>query len=207
MLRVKFSRLLHDTGILLLRLIGHRRDVRRTDLLGLLWRNRCGRGTVNSGDVDAQSREETRPCPSDEFVENARLLLRIGPRVHLADVLPPAPKLNVEGKLDPRKATASELRGQEIFSGKGRCAGCHQAPYYTDNLMHNLQAERFYTPRMVNGMMASADGPIKTFPLRGVKDSPQTAMVPPSTEIFFSFPSAKKATTFRPERRRHLVRY
>jgi cytochrome c peroxidase len=38
--------------------------------------------------------------------------------------------------------------------------------------MHNLQAERFYTPRMVNGMMASADGPIKTFPLRGVKDSP-----------------------------------
>jgi len=38
--------------------------------------------------------------------------------------------------------------------------------------MHNLQAERFYTPRMVNGMMASADGPIKTFPLRGVKDTP-----------------------------------
>ena len=85
---------------------------------------------------------------------------------------PPAPKLSVEGKLDPRKASASELRGQEIFDGKGRCAGCHQAPYYTDNLMHNLQAERFYKPRMVNGMMASADGPIKTFPLRGLKDSP-----------------------------------
>jgi cytochrome c peroxidase len=85
---------------------------------------------------------------------------------------PPAPKLNVEGKLDPRKASASEMRGQEIFTGKGRCAGCHPAPYYTDNFMHNLQAERFYTPHMVNGMMASADGPIKTFPLRGVKDSP-----------------------------------
>ncbi|MEO8656925.1 MAG: cytochrome B6 [Bryobacteraceae bacterium] len=85
---------------------------------------------------------------------------------------PPAPKLNVEGKLDSRKASASEMRGQEIFVGKGRCAGCHPAPYYTDNLMHNLQAERFYTPRMVNGMMASSDGPIKTFPLRGVKDSP-----------------------------------
>ncbi|CAG0954021.1 hypothetical protein METP2_00390 [Methanosarcinales archaeon] len=27
-------------------------------------------------------------------------------------------------------------------------------------------------PRMINGMMASADGPIKTFPLRGIKDSP-----------------------------------
>jgi len=85
---------------------------------------------------------------------------------------PPAPKLNIEGKLDPAKASASELRGQEIFNGKGRCTACHPAPYYTDNLMHNLQAERFYTPRMVNGAMASADGPIKTFPLRGVKDSP-----------------------------------
>src|ERR1022692_1346338 len=85
---------------------------------------------------------------------------------------PPAPKLNVEGTLDPRKASASELHGEEIFFGKGRCASCHPAPYYTDNLMHNLQAERFYKPRMVNGMMAASDGPIKTFPLRGVKDSP-----------------------------------
>ena len=46
------------------------------------------------------------------------------------------------------------------------------SPYYTDNLMHNLRTERFYKPRMVNGRMASADGPIKTFPLRGIKDSP-----------------------------------
>lgn len=84
---------------------------------------------------------------------------------------PPAPKLTVEGKLDPKKATPAELDGQEIFNGKGRCASCHPAPYYTDNLMHNLQAERFFIPHLVNGM-ASADGPIKTFPLRGVKDSP-----------------------------------
>jgi cytochrome c peroxidase len=85
---------------------------------------------------------------------------------------PPAPKLNIEGKLDPKKTSANELSGQEIFFGKGRCAGCHPGPYYTDNLMHNLQAERFYKPRMVNSMMASSDGPIKTFPLRGVKDTP-----------------------------------
>jgi hypothetical protein len=39
------------------------------------------------------------------------------------------------------------------------------APYYTDNLMHNLRAERFYMPQTINGMMASADGPIKTFAL------------------------------------------
>jgi cytochrome c peroxidase len=38
--------------------------------------------------------------------------------------------------------------------------------------MHNLHVERFYKPEMINGMLASADGPIKTFPLRGVKDSP-----------------------------------
>jgi cytochrome c peroxidase len=35
-----------------------------------------------------------------------------------------------------------------------------------------LQAERFYKFQMVNGMIAAADGPIKTFPLRGIKDSP-----------------------------------
>jgi len=85
---------------------------------------------------------------------------------------PPAPKLNVLGKLDPAKASPQELRGQELFFGKAQCAPCHPAPYYTDNLMHNLQAERFYTTRMINGMKASADGPIKTFPLRGLKDSP-----------------------------------
>jgi len=85
---------------------------------------------------------------------------------------PPAPKLDVFGHLDRAKATPAELRGEAVFFGKGKCSVCHQAPYYTDNLMHNLKAERFYEPRMINHMMASADGPIKTFPLRGVKDSP-----------------------------------
>lgn len=85
---------------------------------------------------------------------------------------PPAPKLNIYGKLDPAKASKSELRGQGIFFGKAKCAECHPAPYYTDNTMHNLQVERFYKPQMINGQMASADGPIKTFPLRGIKESP-----------------------------------
>lgn len=85
---------------------------------------------------------------------------------------PPAPKLNIYGGLDPARATSAELRGEALFNGKARCAACHPAPYYTDNTMHNLRAERFYRPRMINGMMASADGPIKTFPLRGIKDSP-----------------------------------
>jgi cytochrome c peroxidase len=85
---------------------------------------------------------------------------------------PPAPKLDVFGKLDPAKASPAEMRGQDIFFGKGQCATCHTPPYYTDNLMHNLQVERFYKPVMINGMLANSDGPIKTFPLRGIKDSP-----------------------------------
>jgi cytochrome c peroxidase len=85
---------------------------------------------------------------------------------------PPAPKLGLDGKLDPALATESELRGQELFFGKAKCDSCHPAPYYTDNSMHDLKLERFFTPRMVNGIMATAEGPIKTFPLRGLKDSP-----------------------------------
>jgi cytochrome c peroxidase len=69
-------------------------------------------------------------------------------------------------------ASASELRGEQIFNGSARCASCHPAPYYTDNSMHDLKAERFYKQEMVNGMMMAHDGKIKTFPLRGIKDSP-----------------------------------
>jgi cytochrome c peroxidase len=85
---------------------------------------------------------------------------------------PPAPKLDVFGKLTPEKSSASELRGQELFFGKAQCSICHPPPYYTDNTMHNLQLERFFKPRIINGLKAGADGPIKTFSLRGIKDSP-----------------------------------
>ena len=77
---------------------------------------------------------------------------------------PPAPKLDRFGKLDPSKATAAELRGEKLFHGKARCASCHPAPYYTDNSMHDLRLEEFYKGR--------AQGWSKTFPLRGIKDSP-----------------------------------
>jgi len=75
---------------------------------------------------------------------------------------PPAPKLDIQGRLNPKKATESELRGEKIFTMA--CASCHPAPYYTDNLAHDLQVERFYDGR--------AEGLIKTFALRGIKDSP-----------------------------------
>ncbi|MGL6159201.1 hypothetical protein [Microbulbifer sp.] len=105
-------------------------------------------------------------------------ILERGSQVHfMAEVqelfdFPPAPKLNLLGRLDKNKATEQELRGEEIFFGKGQCAVCHTPPYFTDNLMHNLRTERFFKPKMINGRLASADGPIKTFPLRGIKDSP-----------------------------------
>ncbi|MCL2348030.1 MAG: cytochrome B6 [Planctomycetaceae bacterium] len=84
---------------------------------------------------------------------------------------PPAPKLDVFGKLDPKKANEAELRGEAVFNGRGRCAECHPAPYYTDNSMHNMQTIRFFEPQEHNGHAAVSDGPIKTFPLRGLKDS------------------------------------
>jgi len=105
-------------------------------------------------------------------------ILERGSQVHFMaefqDLLdfPPAPKLDVLGRLDPTKASDAELRGEKVFNGKGQCSVCHAPPYYTDNSMHNLHVERFYDEKMINGVMASADGPIKTFPLRGIKDSP-----------------------------------
>jgi len=87
---------------------------------------------------------------------------------------PPAPNLGLDGKLDPRKFSkkSPEMRGQQLFFGKAKCAICHPAPYYTDNSMHNLKVERFYETQPINGMIATAQGPIKTFTLRGIKESP-----------------------------------
>ncbi len=105
-------------------------------------------------------------------------VLERGSQVHfMAEFLeildfPPAPKLNIYGELDRAKATPSELAGEKLFNGKARCVSCHPAPYYTDNSMHDLKAERFYKQELVNGMMMAHDGLIKTFPLRGIKDSP-----------------------------------
>jgi cytochrome c peroxidase len=106
--------------------------------------------------------------------------LERGSQVHfMAEVqelldFPPAPGLGLDGKLDARKfaADSPEMQGQTLFFGKAQCATCHPAPYYTDNLMHNLKVDRFYKTQTINGLVATAQGPIKTFPLRGIKESP-----------------------------------
>lgn len=85
---------------------------------------------------------------------------------------PPAPKLDAFGRLAPGAGTEEERRGEDLFFGKARCAVCHPAPFYLDNLMHDLQTGRFYTPEIVGGALDLPEGPIKTFTLRGIKDSP-----------------------------------
>jgi len=87
---------------------------------------------------------------------------------------PPAPNLGWDGKLDPKKfrPDSLEMKGQDLFFGKAQCSLCHPAPYYTDNTMHDLKVDRFYKTQTINGLVATKQGPIKTFPLRGIKESP-----------------------------------
>ena len=79
---------------------------------------------------------------------------------------PPAPKLDIStGHLIPALATESELRGEQLFYGKAQCSVCHSGPAFMDQTMHDLHVERFLKDE-------PGDGPIKTFTLRGIKDSP-----------------------------------
>ncbi len=85
---------------------------------------------------------------------------------------PPAPKLDEFGRLKPEMASKQELMGQKVFFGNGRCAECHNAPFYLDNKMHDLHLGRFYETKVIANQRNIPDGPIKTFTLRGIKDSP-----------------------------------
>jgi cytochrome c peroxidase len=95
------------------------------------------------------------------------------PRINVAHMaqmqnmldFPPAPKLDtITNRLDPTKATENEMRGQELFFGKAQCGTCHNGVAFMDDKMHDLHLERF--------TKEPGDGPIKTFTLRGIKDSP-----------------------------------
>ena len=106
-------------------------------------------------------------------------LLERGSQVHfmaefqaLLD-FPPAPKLERARQARPEARRAKRsCAARSCSSARPSARVCHPAPYYTDNTMHNLKTERFYKPQTINGHMAVGDGPIKTFPLRGIKDSP-----------------------------------
>ena len=124
---------------------------------------------------------------------------------------PPAPKLLPTGKLDPTKASAKELAGEQVFMGKGQCAGCHMPQsFFLDHMMHDLKTERFYKMGQVfNDQVALPDGPIKTFTLRGIKDSPPylhdgRLMTLADTVEFFNLVLGLKLT---PEEKDSLVAY
>jgi cytochrome c peroxidase len=93
---------------------------------------------------------------------------------HIQSIIdfPPAPKLDPHGKLDHSRSTQAEIRGEALFTK--HCASCHPAPFYTDNLAHDLKVERFYsrTGSTSMGKPGRAEGAIKTFSLRGIRDSP-----------------------------------
>jgi hypothetical protein len=87
------------------------------------------------------------------------------------------------GRLDPRLATESKRRGEagllrqrpvrvpapgKVLSALSLIAqarsGHHSGLAFTDHQMHDLKLERF--------LKELGNGPIKTFTLRGIKDSP-----------------------------------
>jgi cytochrome c peroxidase len=120
----------------------------------------------NGDHVSAQRKGINRPDRVDQVPMMAQMQ-------NIID-FPPAPKLDPLGHLDPSKANQQELAGERVFTGKGRCAECHiPQTTFLDNNMHDLKLERFYQiGQTENGLVMLPDGPIKTFTLRGIKDSP-----------------------------------
>ena len=103
----------------------------------------------------------------------------------------------------------TELAGEKIFYGKGRCAECHKPPFFMDDKMHDLHLERFYTIETIAGQRNMQDGPIKTFTLRGIKDSPPyhhdgRLLTLDDTVEFFNLVLALKLTS---EEKSNLVAY
>ncbi|MBA3456907.1 MAG: cytochrome B6 [Deltaproteobacteria bacterium] len=122
------------------------------------------RAAYFDGDIDKAALKGINPLDRQSQVQHMAELQK------LLD-FPPAPKLDEFVRLN-ELATASELRGEAVFMGKGRCLECHSGPQLSDNQMHDLRLDRFFAPRVINGLVANGDGPIKTFPLRGIKESP-----------------------------------
>lgn len=120
----------------------------------------------NGDDVSAQRKGINLPDRTNQVAMMAQMQ-------NIID-FPPAPKLSPTGRLDPKKATERELAGEKVFMGKGQCAECHiPQTNFMDHMMHDLKLERFYKiGQTVNDLVMLPDGPIKTFTLRGIKDSP-----------------------------------
>jgi cytochrome c peroxidase len=52
---------------------------------------------------------------------------------------------------DQGRLTEAELRGEEVFVGKGGCIACHGGPQFTDNQIHNTQVPQVDVPQLGRG--------------------------------------------------------
>lgn len=161
----------------------HRRRIDTTSLRGVNIQRLFGsQRALKSVEDFTEFEQRAAYFDGDQVSASAKGInpLERGSQVHfIAEVqelldFPPAPGLDLFGKLDARKfgPDSPEMRGQDLFFGKAQCASCHPAPYYTDNLLHDLKVERFYQTQTINGLVATSQGPIKAFTLRGIKESP-----------------------------------
>ncbi len=147
-------------GMFAMTRFGSKRNIRSLDQFARTEEN----SAYFDGDISLAERKGAR-----HFTDRETMAME-----HMMNILdfPPAPKLDNRGNLRHDKATEAEIRGEKVFNR--HCASCHPAPFYTDNLVHDLQVERFYDDvgSTSLGEPGRAEGVIKTFPLRGIKDSP-----------------------------------
>jgi cytochrome c peroxidase len=120
----------------------------------------------NGDTVDAARKGVNEPDRATQVSEMAQMQ-------NMFD-FPPAPKLLPDGSghLDPALATDLEKVGEKVFFGKGQCANCHSGPAFLDQQMHDLHLERFFVMDTIDDQLIHGDGPMKTMPLRAIKDSP-----------------------------------
>ncbi len=52
---------------------------------------------------------------------------------------------------DQGRLTAAELRGEEVFVGKGGCIACHGGPQFTDNQIHDTDVPQVDVPQLGPG--------------------------------------------------------
>jgi cytochrome c peroxidase len=161
----------------------HRRRIETTSLRGVFIQRLFGsQRALKTVEDFTEFEQRGAYFDGDQVSASAKGInpLERGSQVHfMAEVqelldFPPSPGLGLDGKLDVKKfaAESPEMQGQKLFFGKAQCGTCHPAPFYTDNLMHDLKVERFYKTQTINDLVATSQGPIKTFVLRGIKESP-----------------------------------
>ena len=86
---------------------------------------------------------------------------------------PPAPKLDCLRPVDSRQSDRAGAGRRKSVLRQGPLRRMPSAAVSSSTTtMQDLHLERFYEPEMIAGQHNVQDGPIKTFTLRGIKDSP-----------------------------------